>query len=271
MRVLVAESDERVRENLRQTVEELGHQAVVAGDGLEAWELYKSTPEVDVVLSEWRTSGIDGLELCRRIRAADPGGYTPFIFLSDPESEEQVATVVGAGADDYLAKPLDSERLQARLDAASRLTSPERPPSANGKVETNYAANGNGSSAPGDKSTTNGATNGAPSGALRRRSGFVSSKRPGTGSARFWNGLISEGRVSEEQIQRALEAQEDDARDLGKVMVSLGFITSSELARAQARHLRLDYIELTERDVDRDAVALVPERLLRKHMVLPRA
>ncbi|MDP9437158.1 MAG: Flp pilus assembly complex ATPase component TadA [Actinomycetota bacterium] len=81
--------------------------------------------------------------------------------------------------------------------------------------------------------------------------------------------LVSQGKVTEEQVRRALEAQKGDRRDLGKIMVSLGFVTEPDLAEAQARRLGLEYVELTDRDVDRGAVALVPERLLRRHGVMP--
>jgi type IV pilus assembly protein PilB len=268
MQVLIAEGDAVGRENLRKTVEEFGHHAITAGDGLEAWNLYMNAPRIDVVISEWRTRGIDGLELCRRIRGANHAGYTPFIFLSDPDGEEQVATVVGAGADDYLTKPLDSEQLQARLLAASRLVSPELPLNGNGKVEGNLA-NGSGGVSDAGSATNGAASEALTNGALSKRNGFASGQLTGVGSVRFWNDLVSEGKISQEQIQRGLEVHKSDPRDFGKVMVSLGFITASELARAQARHLRLDYVELSERDVDRDVVSLVPERLLRKHRVLP--
>ena len=254
MQVLIAEDDVTHRERLREAVETFGHDAVVAGDGLEAWELYKRASQIDVVISAWRTPGIDGLELCRRVRGTGSAGYTPFIFLAEPDAEMQVATVVEPGADDYLTKPLDGEQLRARLQAASRLTSPGRSASTDGAEPDAAEANGS--------AHTN---NGVPS----RRNGFVSSKKPGIGSIRFWDGLVSEGRVSGEQVRRALEVQEEDPQEFGKIMISLGFITASELARAQARHLKLDYVELSERDVDREVVALLPERLLRKHMVLP--
>ena len=58
-------------------------------------------------------------------------------------------------------------------------------------------------------------------------------------------------------------------QDLGKLLLSLGFISGADLAQAQAQRLGLDYVELTERDVDRDVVSLVPERVLRKHGAIP--
>src|ERR671916_2192701 len=82
--------------------------------------------------------------------------------------------------------------------------------------------------------------------------------------------LVYQGKVSEEQVRLALEAQKNNPRqDLGKILLSLGFISGADLAQAQAQRLGLEYVELTERDFDRDVVALVPERVLRKHGAIP--
>ena len=95
-------------------------------------------------------------------------------------------------------------------------------------------------------------------------------KKVGTGAEKISDVLVYQGKVSEEQVRLALEAQKDQPRkDLGKVMLSLGFISGADLAQAHAQRLGLDFVELTERDVDRDVVSLVPERLLRKHGAIP--
>jgi len=95
-------------------------------------------------------------------------------------------------------------------------------------------------------------------------------KRPGTSVVKVTDVLVYQGKVSEEQVRQALEMQKDHPRkDLGKILLSLGFISDSDLAQAQAQRLGLDFVELSDRDVDRDVVALVPERLLRKHGALP--
>src|SRR5215217_4458955 len=82
--------------------------------------------------------------------------------------------------------------------------------------------------------------------------------------------LVYQGKVSEEQVELALAAQQKSPqKDLGKLLLSLGFINGADLAQAQAQRLGLEYVELTERDVDRDVVGLIPERLLRKHGAIP--
>jgi type IV pilus assembly protein PilB len=82
--------------------------------------------------------------------------------------------------------------------------------------------------------------------------------------------LLYQGKVSEEQMRLALDAQKEHPRkDLGKILLTLGFISGADLAQAQAQRLGLDFVELTEGDFDRDVVALVPERLMRKHGAIP--
>jgi type IV pilus assembly protein PilB len=94
-------------------------------------------------------------------------------------------------------------------------------------------------------------------------------RKVGTG-AKISDVLVYQGKVSEEQVELALAAQkESPQRDLGKLLLSLGFINGADLAQAQAQRLGLEYVELTERDVDRDVVGLIPERLLRKHGAIP--
>src|SRR5829696_6435774 len=82
--------------------------------------------------------------------------------------------------------------------------------------------------------------------------------------------LLYQGKVSEEQVQLAMAAQKNQPqKDLGRLLLSLGFVSGADLAQAQAERLGLDFVELSERDVDRDVVGLIPERMLRKHMAIP--
>ncbi len=126
MKVLIAEDDAISRMILKKSVEKFGHDCLVAEDGEKAWELFQSTEEVDVVISDWMMPGIDGPEFCCRIREKNSNWYTFFIFLTALGDKEHLLEGMRAGADDYLAKPLDREQLQVRLIAASRVTSLHR-------------------------------------------------------------------------------------------------------------------------------------------------
>jgi len=125
MRILLAEDSAASRFLLQRAVEELGHECVVAEDGLQAWDRYKEAgPEV--VISDWIMPGLDGDELCRRIRADEDGPYTYFVMLTSLEDKEHILRGMRAGVDDYLTKPLDRNDLNARLIAATRVTALHR-------------------------------------------------------------------------------------------------------------------------------------------------
>lgn len=125
MRILVAEDDAGTRQILEAAVASLGHECIAAIDGEEAWHLFEAV-DVDVVLSDRMMPGMDGVELCRRIRACERDTYTYFIFLTAFDRKADLLSGMEAGADDYLVKPLDIDDLKMRLFVASRVTSLHR-------------------------------------------------------------------------------------------------------------------------------------------------
>lgn len=125
MKILLADDAAPSRYLVQHAVEELGHECMVAEDGLKAWELFQQAP-AEVVISDWLMPGIDGDELCRRIREDASAPYTYFIMLTSLEDKEHVLRGMQAGADDYLTKPLDRHDLQMRLIAATRVTALHR-------------------------------------------------------------------------------------------------------------------------------------------------
>ena len=120
MRVLIAEDDEFSRLLLQRAVGLLGHDCLTASDGPEALALFQ-TEKVDVIISDWMMPGLNGPELCRRIRAEGGLGRPYFILLTGMSEKKDVMDGMQAGADDYLKKPLDREELQVRLLAAARV------------------------------------------------------------------------------------------------------------------------------------------------------
>ncbi|WP_273847230.1 diguanylate cyclase [Rubrobacter calidifluminis] len=121
MKILVAEDDPVSRTILVRAVEKLGHECVAASDGEEAWEKYRKTPDLDVIISDWMMPGMDGAELCRRVRDDGREDYVHFIFLTALSDREHLLEGLEAGADDYLTKPLDRAELQVRLKSAARI------------------------------------------------------------------------------------------------------------------------------------------------------
>ena len=120
--VIVADDDPSTRHALQAAVMLLGHTCRVAADGEEAWRLHREKA-ADVILSDWRMPVMDGVELCRRVRASDEmdDTYTYFIFLTSFDDKEHLLQGMEAGADDYHAKPVDIDELHARLVTAQRV------------------------------------------------------------------------------------------------------------------------------------------------------
>jgi diguanylate cyclase (GGDEF)-like protein len=120
MRVLAIDDSPAYRRVLESTLRDLGHQCVVADDGLSGWGLF-CQGGIDVVISNWIMPGMDGEELCRRIRHSDRP-YAYFILFSAREGQRHVVRGMRAGADDYLSKPLKTDELESCLIAAERVT-----------------------------------------------------------------------------------------------------------------------------------------------------
>jgi diguanylate cyclase (GGDEF)-like protein len=121
MKVLVADDDPGSLMVARAAVERSGHDCLTAADGDEAWALYLEH-QPDVVVTDWMMPGLDGLALCRAIRAREADLYTYIVMLTSQGSRDDVLAGLEAGADDYVTKPLDPFVLHARLLVALRIT-----------------------------------------------------------------------------------------------------------------------------------------------------
>ncbi|MDT0169680.1 diguanylate cyclase [Pseudarthrobacter sp. BRE9] len=121
MKVLVADDDPGSLLVARAAVERSGHQCVAAADGGEAWTLFQAH-RPDVVVTDRMMPRMDGLELCRAIRAEEAELYTYIVLLTSQGSRDDILSGLEAGADDYVTKPLDPFVLHARLLVALRVT-----------------------------------------------------------------------------------------------------------------------------------------------------
>jgi diguanylate cyclase (GGDEF)-like protein len=124
VRVIVVDDDRVARLVAGAAVISLGHEAVLAASGEEAWAAYGERG-ADVVLTDWVMPGVDGRELCRRIRAEPDGCYTYIVVVSSVSDRGDAMAAMAAmeaGADDYIAKPLDPADLAVRLVVATRVT-----------------------------------------------------------------------------------------------------------------------------------------------------
>lgn len=124
--VLIADDDRKIIDMLRRTLAYEGYHVVTASDGLEALSQAQSQ-RPDVVILDWLMPGLDGIEVARRIRQADP---TPILMLTARDAIDDRVQGLDSGADDYLVKPFASAELLARVRALLRRTegsSSERP------------------------------------------------------------------------------------------------------------------------------------------------
>jgi two-component system cell cycle response regulator len=121
VRILIAEDDTSSRLILEAALEGFGHEVVAATDGEQAWQMFQSE-KVEAIISDREMPGLNGVDLCRRIRGSDGGKYIYFIFLTSVNDKVGAAEGIRAGADDYLMKPLNRHELEARLMVAARIT-----------------------------------------------------------------------------------------------------------------------------------------------------
>jgi len=125
MRILIVDDDATSRLVLKAIVSKLGHHCVIAADGSSAWELLVSE-SFDVLLTDWMMPGVEGPELCRRVREELGDRFVYIVLITTLGRSEQVLEGMSAGADDYLSKPVDPFAVQTRLVAAARVNALHR-------------------------------------------------------------------------------------------------------------------------------------------------
>jgi phosphoserine phosphatase RsbU/P len=125
MRILIVDDDMSTRLLLTRFLTSWGHQVLAAADGVEALEVLEREG-VQLVISDWLMPKMDGLELCKRIRARSFPGYVYVIILTAKDSKGELITAMEAGADDYIAKPFDKNELNVRIRAGERVLNLEK-------------------------------------------------------------------------------------------------------------------------------------------------
>jgi diguanylate cyclase (GGDEF)-like protein len=125
MKILIADDEPTARLLVSSAVARLGHEPTLGSDGDEAWRLFQEHAP-DVVITDWQMPGVDGTELARRIRDARSDAYTYILVLTGSADERAAREAMEAGADDVIAKPLDTADLERKLIAAARVTNLHR-------------------------------------------------------------------------------------------------------------------------------------------------
>ena len=120
MRILIADDERMSTLMLGKTLEQWGFEVVVAHDGIAAWEHIVGASPPAVAIVDWEMPGLDGVELCRRVRAANLATPVYLILLTARSSRQDLVAGLEAGADDYLTKPFDPDELRARIHVGQR-------------------------------------------------------------------------------------------------------------------------------------------------------
>lgn len=121
VKVLIVEDDDSVARFLKQTLTEAGHVTRVAGDGMTAFEWARSH-SYDLILLDIMLPGMDGFEVCRRLRAERVS--TPILLITARDALEDKIMGLDSGADDYIVKPFQIGELLARTRALLRRANP---------------------------------------------------------------------------------------------------------------------------------------------------
>jgi diguanylate cyclase (GGDEF)-like protein len=121
MRLLIAEDHMQTCRLLQTLLTRWGFQPVAVADGLAALEALRAPDAPRLALLDWGLPGMDGIEVCRRLRQDPDRPYTYIVLLTGQGRKEDMLDGLDAGADDFLVKPVDAHELSARLNAGRRI------------------------------------------------------------------------------------------------------------------------------------------------------
>jgi two-component system cell cycle response regulator len=120
MRVLVAEDDLTSRLVLQKTMAKWGYEVLAVHDGDRAWEELQKPDAPTLLVLDWEMPGMDGIDVCRKVRAQESGRPHYIILLTARSDTQDLVAGLEAGANDYVGKPFDPAELRARVDVGRR-------------------------------------------------------------------------------------------------------------------------------------------------------
>ena len=132
MKLLIVEDEPNLLSVIRKGLSEKNHDVSAALDGTTALEMIATTT-FDVIVLDVMLPDINGIELCRRLRAA--GNFVPILMLTALNSSDNIVAGLNAGADDYMAKPFRFTELEARINALARRAGQEHKAAENIVIE----------------------------------------------------------------------------------------------------------------------------------------
>lgn len=120
MRVLIAEDDPTSRSLLGRVLSKWGYEVLATADGEEAWREFQRAEAPPLAVLDWMMPGLDGVEVCRRVRELDSPSPPYIILLTARGGKGDIVAGLDAGANDYLGKPFDHDEFRARLEVGRR-------------------------------------------------------------------------------------------------------------------------------------------------------
>ena len=121
LRILVAEDNPIFQTVLRSMLTKWGYDAVVVHNGNDAWQWMQAPDAPRLAILDWMMPGMDGVEVCRRVRAELREPYVYILLLTARTEAQDLVEGMDAGADDYLTKPFNAHELRVRLRAGRRI------------------------------------------------------------------------------------------------------------------------------------------------------
>jgi two-component system, cell cycle response regulator len=121
MQILIAEDNPVFQSMLKNMLGKWGYEVVLANNGERAWEILQQPAAPPLAILDWMMPGMDGVEICRRIRKAAQARYVYVILLTAKTEQKDLVEGMEAGADDYVTKPFNTHELRVRLRAGRRI------------------------------------------------------------------------------------------------------------------------------------------------------
>jgi diguanylate cyclase (GGDEF)-like protein len=121
MRILVAEDNVVFQRILENNLKAWGYEVILTPDGTEAWKILSGPDAPQLAILDWMMPGLNGIELCKKIRQEMREPYTYVILLTAMHGDDELVAGMEAGADDYITKPFKPAELRVRLRAGRRV------------------------------------------------------------------------------------------------------------------------------------------------------
>jgi len=121
MRILVAEDDPVLSLFLKGMLTKWGYEVDVTNQGEEAWRMLQEEDSPRIVLLDWLMPGLDGVEICRKVRALPASSLFYLILLTSKNKKAEIVEGLQAGANDYVTKPFDNDELRARVQVGAQI------------------------------------------------------------------------------------------------------------------------------------------------------